>query len=476
MSADSAAPQTPPPIASTTVDRSDTVCIVGAGPAGLSIARALKRLNIPYEQFERHSDVGGIWDPSNTGSPMYQSAHFISSRNTSGFYDFPMPREYPDYPSNREILDYSRRFARAFGLYEAIQFNTAIEHVEQQGEAWRVTLAGGETRHYRALICATGVNWSPRLPRHPGDFNGEIRHSVSYFSPDEFRGKRVLIIGAGNSGADIACDAAANADAAFISLRRGYHFIPKHIFGVPADEFGEKGPQMPMWLERPLFTALLKMVVGDVTRWGLPKPDHKLFESHPLLNTQLLHYLQHGDIRAKGEVERYDGNDVVFKDGSREKIDLVLYATGYDMKIPYVPEDYFDWAGGRPQMYLTAFNRKHHNLFGLGYLEINSSAYTLFDRISHMVAHYLDDQRRNPQRAAAFDQLIRDDRPVLSGPLKMVDSDRHKGYLDAATYKRYIEKLRRQMGWPELKPGFYNAIQVGSGDESTIAATTEHTA
>lgn len=443
---------------------SAAVCIIGAGPAGLSIARALKLRGIAYEQFERHSDVGGLWDLANPGSPMYQSAHFISSRNTSGFFDFPMPSNYPDYPSNRQILAYTRSFARTFGLYDAIRFNTGVEHVDQDGDRWRVQLPGGETRQYQAVICATGVNWSPRLPRHPGAFNGEIRHSVSYKTPDEFRGKRVLVIGAGNSGADIACDAAAHADAAFISVRRGYHFIPKHIFGVPADEFGEKGPQLPMWLERPLFGALLKMLVGNVTRWGLPKADHKLFESHPLLNTQLLHYLQHGDIRAKGDVAGFDGDEVVFKDGSRERIDLVLYATGYDMKIPYLDETYFDWAGGRPQMYLTAFNRKHRNLFGVGYLEINSSAYTLFDRISHMVAQYLADQQDQPQRAAAFEQLIREDHPVLSGPLKMVDSDRHKGYLDAATYKRYIEKLRRRMGWPQLTPGYYDDIRAGADD------------
>jgi cation diffusion facilitator CzcD-associated flavoprotein CzcO len=447
------------PAAKTSVAESNAVCIIGAGPAGLSAARALKRLGISYEQFERHSDAGGIWDIDNPGTPMYHSAHFISSRNTSGFYDFPMPKHYPDYPNRQQILDYTRSFADAFGLRQQVQFNTEVRNVERDGEYWQMQFGNGQQRRYRAVICATGTNWHPRLPRHPGDFQGEIRHSNSFKHPDEFRGKRVLIIGLGNSGADIACDAAINADAAFISVRRGYHFIPKHIFGIPADEFSARGPNLPIWAERPALQLALKMVVGNVERWGLPKPDHKLFESHPLLNTQLLHHLQHGDIRAKGDVAHYEGHDVVFKDGSRERIDLVLYATGYDMRIPYVPEGYFDWAGGRPQLYLTAFNRRHQNLFTLGYLETNSSAYTLFDHISHLVANYLHSQQHDPDRASTFNRLIKDDWPDLSGGLHFIDSDRHKAYIEINAYKRYIDKLRQRQGWPALAPGYFDALR-----------------
>lgn len=442
------------------INRSDAVCIVGAGPAGLAMARALLRLGIPYEQFERHDGLGGLWVPDNPGTPLYRSAHFISSRSQSGFYDFPMPAQYADYPTAAQILDYARRFAWAFDLGRHIRFNTEVAQVESQGEQWRVRLAGGETRLYRAVVCATGTNWHPNLPRHPGEFRGEIRHSVSYKDALEFRGKRVLIIGAGNSGCDIACDAAANADAAFISLRRGYHFIPKHIFGIPADEFSAKGPQLPMWLEQRVFGWMLRLMVGDLTRYGLPKPDHRLFETHPILNTQLIHHLQHGDIAVRPDVQRFEGRDVVFADGSREQVDLVLYATGYEMRIPYVADEYFDWSGGRPQLYLTAFNRKHRNLFGLGYLETNSSAYTLFDHIAQLVANHLDDQQHRPQRAQEFSALIRDDRPDLSGGLRFADSPRHKAYIEIGAYKRYIEKLRRRMGWPALQPGFFDAVRV----------------
>lgn len=445
-------------------DAGDRVCIVGGGPGGLCMARALQRHGLAYELFERHHDVGGIWDLENPGTPMYESAHFISSRDLSGFIDFPMPPDFPDYPSNRQILAYLRDFARAFGLYEHARFNCAVSRVEQEADGrWLVTLASGERRRYRALICATGCNWDPNLPGIRGHFDGEIRHAVTYRRPEEFKGKRVMIVGAGNSGADIACDAASHADQALISMRRGYHFIPKHIFGMPADVFGERGPQLPIWLSRLIFKPLLRLLQGDLTRHGLQKPDHDLFESHPLLNSQLIHHLQHGNIQARPDVSHYEGREVVFVDGRRETLDLVLYATGYRWSCPYA-SDYFSWKGGRPQLYLSIFSRQYRNLFGIGYLETNSSAYKLFDNEAHLIASYLADQQRRPAMAARFDALIRDDQPDLSGGIRFVASPRHEVYLEVHALKQQFKRLQTLMAWEPLAPGCFEPLKVASGD------------
>ncbi|MBT0567194.1 NAD(P)-binding domain-containing protein [Williamsia sp. CHRR-6] len=432
--------------------------MIGAGPAGLSAARMFTNLGIDYDHFERHTGVGGLWDIDNPGTPMYESAHFISSRDVSGFFDFPMPKTYGDYPTRLEVLQYTKDFAETFGLSEKITFATAIESVVADGDTWIVTATNGTAGRYRAVVCATGTNWFPKSPTHPGQFNGEVRHSSTHRAANEFAGKRVLIVGLGNSGADIACDAAQNAERAFISVRRGYHIIPKHVLGVPADTLDETGQFLPRWIERPLMTGALKLLVGDVTRWGLPKPDHKLFESHPLLNSQLLHHLQHGDIHAKGDVERFDGDHVVFTDGSREEIDVVIYATGYTMAIPYVDDQCFEWSGTRPDQYLTAFNRKHKNLFTLGYLEVNSSAYTLFDNISNVVGQYLKAQQDRPEVAEAFDHAIATHRPDLTGGLRLVDSDRHANYVDAKTYKKVLARVRAKFGFSDLTPGQFDAI------------------
>ena len=443
-------------------DSSLPVAIVGAGPAGLAAARALALRGIPYVQFERHTDVGGLWDIDNPGTPMYRSAHFISSRDASGFFDHPMPKHYADYPSRPQILVYTRSFAERYGLRDGIRFGVSVDAARQEADgSWTLDTSAGEQRA-SAVICCSGVNWDPRMPEMPGEFTGQIIHSRDYRDASEFAGRRVLIVGLGNSGADIACDAATTAERAFISARRGYHFIPKHVLGKPSDE----NNALPIWAERALYAVMRRLVIGDVTRWGLQKPDHKLFESHPLLNTQLLHHLQHGDVTAKPGIERFDGDEVVFTDGTRESVDLVVFATGYDMSIPYLPGDYLPWQGGRPRMYLNAFAREREGLFGVSYIEVNSSAYTLFDHIANLIASHLADVRDDPARAARFRELAAHDDPDLTGGIRFIASDRHSGYVEVHAYKKALARVAKRMGWRPLTRGMFARVEEHAGASS----------
>ncbi len=419
-------------------------CIIGAGPAGLATARALKARGLPYTHLERHTAVGGLWDIDNPGTPLYESAHFISSKTLSGFSGYPMPDDYPDYPHHREILAYLNGFATRYGLTDAIQFGTEVTAVEPVGDHWRVTRADGTATEHAQVVAATGVQWHPNIPPIPGDFSGEVRHSVTYRSADEFRGRRVLVVGAGNSGCDIACDAARTAERAVLSLRRGYWFVPKHVFGIPVDVFASSGPKLPLWLEQRVFGALLRVVVGDLTRLGLPKPDHKLFETHPLLNSQLIHHLQHGDVAARPAIADTHGSTVTFTDGSTEEMDLILLATGYRHRVPYAQQLFGDEQ--HPDLYLTAFSR-HPGLFGVGYIETNSGAYALMDLVAHLVAGHIADRTERPQQWAAFQERISTDRPDLSGGIRFVNSPRHRGYVDSAALKDYLRKVAADQGW-----------------------------
>ena len=252
-----------PHAAAAVEDRSDRYLIVGAGPAGLAQARAFKRAGIAFDMIERHRNPGGIWDIENPGTPMYRSARFISSKRRSAFLGFPMPADYPDYPDHGQVLAYLQRFAEAEGLTEDIAFETRAEWIEPAEDGlWSLRLDRGPRRLYRGVVCANGMTWSPQEPEIPDHFDGELRHAVSYRDATAFRGRRVLVVGGGNTGCDIACDLTRQAAATALSLRRGYHVIPRHVLGVPADVFGAALPGVPLRLQQQTAQGLLRLLQG----------------------------------------------------------------------------------------------------------------------------------------------------------------------------------------------------------------------
>ena len=438
----------------TNVDYSSRYCIVGAGPSGLVISRALTREGVPFDWFERHTDVAGIWDIDNPGSPMYESAHFISSKYTSAFVGYPMPTEYPDYPNWQQIRDYIQSFARAYGLADKVRLGTAVTSaVPETDGTWTVTLDDGEVRTYAGVIVATGTNWHPNRIDLEGidSFTGDVIHSVDYRQASTFVGKRVLIIGAGNSGVDIACDAGRNATQAFLSVRRGYRYIPKHIFGVPTDALlsGILPPPKGVSMGAGDANKLIDTLVGDLTRLGLPAPDHDVLSSHPIMNTQVLYHLAHGDVIAKPDVARVDGNDVVFVDGSRESIDLIVLATGYQYEVPFLKAPDLEWNHGRPQLYLKLFARAYPTLYFMGFAEFADAAYKRFEDMANLIV--MDIHQR--ETGIDYDKWLerkRLDQPDLSGGMDYIDSPRHSSYIDVDTYRNYLAEIRDEYNWPDV--------------------------
>jgi cation diffusion facilitator CzcD-associated flavoprotein CzcO len=418
----------------------DKICIIGAGPGGLSVAAALRARGIPFEILDAGSRVGGIWDIDRPDSPMYESAHFISSRSQSEFPGFPMPNSYPDYPRHHQILAYIEAYAAQHDLERHVTFGARVESARRvESGGWTLTLDSGEVRTYGGLCLATGVNWNPRMPEFAGSWNGEAYHSSRYRSAEEFRGKRVLIVGAGNSGCDIACDAALSAERAFISVRSGYHFVPKYIFGKPTDVFAHTGPSLPPWLEERVFGFLInRILVGDLTHYGLPTPDHPVLRSHPIMNTQILHHLGHGDLEARPDVRELRWPEVEFADGSVEEIDLIVWATGYERRYPFLGEDDVDRREGSLDLYLNVFHRRYPDLFIIGLFETDGSSYPIHGAQAELVAAYLNARSRGT--AGAFDRLRVEARPDLRGGRRYLSSARHDYYVKSDVYERVLRR------------------------------------
>jgi hypothetical protein len=422
--------------------------IVGAGPSGLATSRALARLRIPHVVYEKHSDVGGLWDLANPGTPLYESAHFISSKWTSGFTGFPMRESLADYPHHREVLRYLREFAETYDLRQYIRFAAEVRHAEPQAGGWRVHLADGSQALHRGVICANGVTWLPAMPQWPGRFDGELRHSISYRSPREVEGQRVLVVGLGNSGADIACDVARHAAYTAVSVRRGYHFLPKEVFGWPIDVFFRRPDLIPPAIKAMDLRAGIFAATGDVTRFGMPAPDHDLGQAHPLLGTQLLHHLAHGDIEMRPDVKRLDGRQVHFSDGSTLEVDVILAATGYRVTAPYLHESLFEMREQRVVQYLNVFSRRHHELFTVGFAEVAAGIYPLIDRMAHLLAHHLHDRAHRPAAAHEFEAWKLEDTFDVRGGKTFIASDRHANYIDLPSYAAHADAICRHFGWP----------------------------
>ncbi len=437
-------------------------CIVGAGPAGLSALRAFRNLGLQVHAFERHDDVGGIWDRTNTGTPMYESAHFISSRDRSAYLGFPMPADFPDYPRNDQVLAYLRDFAEAYGLRRHVSFGTAVEHADWQDGAWTVRTTDGHVGRFRTLTCANGSQWFPHRPALAGEdtFTGEVIHSRDYHAGAQLSGRRVLVIGAGNSGVDIACDAAVHAQRAAISVRRGYHLVPKHILGKPADVFATTGPHLPNRVAQAVFPRLLKTTMGDPTQYGWPKPDHKILESHPIVNDQILHHLRHGDVVVRPDVERLDGDDVVFADGRREPFDLVICATGYRTEVPYVDRAVFDWSGNRPDLFLRLFARHHEALACIGFTESDGGAYALFDDMADMIARTAWAAEHDPALYARLRARFAGADVDLSGGMRYMRTDRHAAYVNLHAWHKVSRRFRTEFGWPAVGATTFEAVRV----------------
>ena len=397
--------------------------------------------------FEREDGVGGNWYYGKPHSSVYRSTHLISSKPLTEYTDFPMPKEYPDYPSHAQILAYFRAYVKHFDLEQDIQFNTGVERVAPADDGWDVTLSTGETRRYRGVIIANGHNWDPKFPAYPGHFDGVSLHSSDYKTIDVLREKRVLVVGAGNSGCDIAVEAAQNAAQTYHSSRRGYHYVPKFLLGRPADQVGELSLKLrvPLPVRRAVDNVLIKLVAGDPQKFGLPKPDHKLFETHPIINSQMLYYVGHGDIIPKPDIQELRGDRVLFTDGSEVAIDVIVYATGFKMSFPFIDTSLLNWQHGHPSFYMNVFHPEYDNLFIIGLIQPDSGQWGLVDYQAQLVARFITCLQQNPTRAAWLRELKRRGQEDYGGGVKYKESTRHYVEIEHFSYRRKLQKLAAQL-------------------------------
>lgn len=435
----------------TFIDRRERYCILGAGASGLAAAKNFRAAGIACDCLEREAEIGGVWNFASSAGRVLRSTHLISSKRQTEMTDFPMPKSYPPYPSQRQAWEYLSDYAREFGLHECLELGTTVEWIEPVEEphgGWEVRLASGEVRRYRGVVIANGHNWDPRRPEWPGEFSGTMIHSAEYKTPDSLSGRRVLVVGAGNSGCDIAVEAAQHAEQTFHSLRRGYHFLPKFLRGRPIDSCGEWMLRMrlPLWLRRRVTSVLVKLAVGSPRDYGLPRADHRLFETHPIINSQLLYHVGHGDITIRGDVASLDGERVQFVDGTEETIDVIICATGYKISFPFLDREHLNWRDGRPSLFLNMFHPDRDDLFVAGMIQPDSGQWGLVDYQTQLIARYVKGLEEGAPAAERFRRLKQQPPPDLSHGIRYQPSERHLLEVEHHSYRRRLQRLIAQLG------------------------------
>ncbi|MCG8392826.1 MAG: NAD(P)-binding domain-containing protein [Pseudomonadales bacterium] len=416
--------------------------VIGAGPMGLATARNLSKYGIPFVGLELNSDVGGLWDIDNPHSTMYQSAHLISSKTMTEFREFPMADDVATYPHHSEMKRYFQGYARHFGLYEHYEFSTRVDRVERDGEGWQVTTTcNGETRsrYFDGVLIANGTLHKPNMPSLPGKFDGELMHSCEYRDASVFEGKRVLVVGCGNSACDIAVDAVHRAASVDLSVRRGYYFLPKFIAGKPIDTIGGR-LKLPRAVKQRVDAQLIRLLVGKPSDYGLPDPSYRLYESHPVINSLVLHHLGHGDITPHGDIAGIVGKTVTFTDGRSRVYDLILMGTGYKLDYPFIDRAELNWHNSdAPQLYLNVFHPRHRNLFMMGMVEAAGLGWEGRNEQAEMVALYIKARENHHPVARKLEaRATAEAGKVLDGGFDYLKLARMAYYVHKDSYRKAV--------------------------------------
>lgn len=421
-----------------------TTCIIGAGCSGFTMAKRLKDHGLPYDCFEMSDDIGGNWYYGNPNgmSSCYQSLHIDTSKWRLAFEDHPVPRDWPDFPHHSQILDYFRSYVDEFGLRDTITFDTAVTNCERLDDGrWSVSLSTGERREYDNLIVANGHHWDARIPDYPGTFEGYQVHSHHYrdpFEPYDFRGKRVLVVGAGNSAMDISSELSQRpiADRLVVSMRHGVWVLPKYFDGKPADK-NVLPSWMPAKVGRKLARSKIKKTIGKMENYGLPKPDHEPLDAHPSVSGEFLTRVGCGDIVPKGAMERLDGDGVVFADGSREPFDAIVWATGYNVTFPFLQQPELRPDDNRFPLYKRMVKPGWENLFFLGLAQPLPTLVNFAEQQSKLVVEAIEGTYAFPSESEMTEVIDADEREHLG---HFYDSPRHRMQIDFATYVKDLMK------------------------------------
>lgn len=307
------------------------VVIVGGGPAGLATASELKRLGVRYRLLEKGGAPGFSW------RNLYDSLTLHTGKHLSALPGLPFPAATPLFPTRRDFVAYLEQYASTFGI--DIETATEVTRARRDDDGWALETTAGPMRA-RSLVVATGLVSAPRMPEFPGRelFGGRVTHSIEYRRPDDFIGRRVLVVGVGNSGGEIGSELADAGAHVTVSVRSGANVVPLTILGVPIQYIAYGMRNLPKPVRRALANAVGKLSEAKRGPPVLPRPAHGPLDAIPLIGFHLVDAIRAGRVRVAPGIDRFTRDGVRFTDGTEQSFDDVLMATGFRTALEFLDE------------------------------------------------------------------------------------------------------------------------------------------
>ena len=422
------------------------VCVIGAGPSGITALKNLIDLGLDVVCYDFNTEVGGNWiyNENVSHSSVFETTHIISSKTLSQYEDFTFDEfeaGLPDYPSHDQLRRYFQAYAAKFNLYPHIQFNTLVQSCDLDKSAhWLIkTIQDGKetTETFSHLVVCNGHHWKPRLPNYPGNYTGKFMHSHEFKQAKPFEDQRILVIGGGNSACDVAVETSRVSRKTSISWRRGYRIVPKFLFGKPSDVVASRFAFLPTGLKFFLSELSVKIFSGSNNNYGLPEPEHAITGTHPTINEELLYKIRHGKVFPKVDIERFDGQNVHFSDGSVEEFDTIIACTGYILEHPFFRKDFLNYSEGEVPLYLKMLHEKYENLFFVGMFQPLGCIWPAAELQSKIAARAIKGLWKRPHNIAELCQ-----REVTHPHLNQIKTPRHTITVD---FHIFIKQLKKHL-------------------------------
>jgi cation diffusion facilitator CzcD-associated flavoprotein CzcO len=304
--------------------------IVGAGPAGLATAGRLRKLGVDFEVLEQTDKIASTWHNH------YDRLCLHTVKQLSNLPHKDFPDNYPLYVPREDLVQYYEDYAADFDIKP--HFNQQVNDVKRQDNGqWQVSTAAGLSFLTDHVIIATGVNRVPHSPTWEGQdsYKGQLTHSISYKNADPFQGHKVLIIGFGNTGAELALDLSENDVDVTVSIRTPITIVPRDVNGRPVQVTAKQLAKLPFGLGDWLGTQIRRFIIGDLTKYGVPlskiHPAVQLRETGktPVIDLGTVAHIKSGKIKVVGDIDRFCEEGVILENGEKRAFDSIILATGY---------------------------------------------------------------------------------------------------------------------------------------------------